>query len=893
MSWLNLAAHARGLRRLLTRPLGLSVVALLAMGSSHAAALVGPSKGPTPAWVKPIELEADASAPVEQIRSGVYYLLVDRQTRVAGNERQQFNRFAIKVVNDKGMEHAASIDIDFDPTFQRLQLHTLAVHRNGRVISQLATVPIRTLQREKELEALILDGRLTASLLVQDVRVGDVVEYAFTVRGVHPSMKGGHFGGFDMQWRDPVHALYMRLLWPAKRPITFKNMNLSEPAVESEQGGVRQYEWVAKGVPGLRLSDDAPVWFDPYPYVQWSSFGDWSEVSRWAVPLYAPPALPGGELREEVERIQRTFSEPGDQVTAVLQYVQKNIRYLSVDVGVGSYTPSQPRTVMARRFGDCKDKTLLTLTMLKALGIEARAALVNTRLREGLMQRIPSPGAFDHVLVRVQVNGQSYWIDPTRYPQMGRLDAISQPYFGYALIVDPATQDLEPMPRSDATRSTRNVNTVFDATQGIGQPVTVTITTELQGLSAERMRDDMSRSNREELQRQYVNFYAGYYPGLVAEGPMTVDDDQQTNAIQVVERYRIADFWAKGDKPGKLEARIKNPDMLSQLREPGERVRNAPLAIGHVVEVDSVTEVLLPEDWRVESDHAEVRHPAFEFTYTLITTPRLLTQVSRYVSLGDHVKAEEMVDYVKKLEDARTAMWLELTHTPAAAEPPPADTEAFVRLDSFGWPVALYFLLLSAACYGIARKLYRYNPRQVVTESSVSGQPLRGWVLAFGIFLALGLASALKESWPFMSVVLGDVRAILQSAGAPGYQPGSTWTDLFAVGALLLLLTPYVVHLALYFGRRSSVPRVTFWLQGVVGVVGMVIALTAFAYGDASVDAKKLALDVAAQVLALVGCVYLLRSERAKVTFVRRHGAPSNQTPAPSVQPDAADGSTP
>ncbi|WP_169802314.1 DUF3857 domain-containing protein [Hydrogenophaga flava] len=823
----------------------------------------------------------------------MYYLLVDRQTRASGSERHQFNRVAIKVVNEKGMEHAASIDIDFDPSFQRLQLHTLAVHRNGRALSQLATVPIRTLQREKELEALVLDGRLTSSLLVQDVRVGDVVEYAYSVRGVHPSMKGGHFGGFDMQWRDPVHAVYQRLLWPAGRPITFRNINLDNLAVESEQGGVRQYEWTARQVPGLRVSNNAPVWFDPYPSVQWSSFRDWSEVSRWAVPLYAPPAVPGGELSHEVERIRQTLSDPRDQVAAVLQYVQKNIRYLSVDVGVGSYTPSPPATVMARRFGDCKDKTLLTLTMLKALGIEARAALVNTRIREGVAQRVPSPGAFDHVLVRVQVNGQIYWIDPTRYPQMGRLDDMGQPYFGVALIIDPSTQDLEPMPRSDATRDARSVSTVFDATQGLGQPVTATITTDYQGLSAEWMRDRLSRSNRDELQRQYLNFYAGYYPGVVAEGPMTIEDDQSANAIKVVERYRIADFWTKGHTPGALEARVRTPDMLSQLQEPDEQVRNAPLAIGHITEVDSITDVHLPEDWQVESDHSEVRHPAFEFTYTLTTTPRLLTQVGRYVSLSDHVKTEDMADYVKKLEEARSVMWLKLTYTPGAAATPAVDTEAFARLESFGWPVAVYFLLLAAASYWIARKMYRYNPQPALPESSAPGQPLGGWLIVYGGLLAFGVASALKYSWPFVSVFLSDVWAVVRSAGAPGEAPKTTWTDLFSIGVVVIVLTPYVVQLPLYFARRTSVPRVTFWLQGVLSILGLILVAAAFAFGDRSMSGSELAWELVEATLGLIGCVYIQRSVRAKATFARRYGVAPGLQREPPVQPDAIGASAP
>lgn len=708
----------RALGACFLRILGVALLGLLGVANANAVN-ARPVKGPAPAWIKPIPLDENASVPVEQIRGGVYYLLADRQTRVSGTDRQLFNRFAVKAVNDKGLEHAANIDIDFDPAYQRLQLHTLAVHRQGRVISQLATAPIRTLQREKELEALVLDGRLTVSVLLQDVRVGDVVEYAYTLQGSRPEMRGHHFGAFDMQWRGPVHALYTRLLWPAERPIQFKNSHVDQPATESLQGDLRQFEWTAREVPGLHVSDDAPVWYDPYPFVQWSSFRDWGEVSRWAVPLYAVPKLPAGELSAEVDRIRQTYTDPGDQVVAVLQFVQKNIRYMSVAMGAGSYIPSPPGVVMARRFGDCKDKTLLTLTMLKALGIEARAGLVNTRIREGLMQRIPSAAAFDHVLVRAEVNGQSYWIDPTRYPQTGPIHAISQPHFGHALIIDPATQDLEPMPHSDATQTKRKIRTEFDATQGVGKTATLTITTELTGLSAEQLRNDLSGSNREVLQRDYLNFYGAHYPGIVSTEPMSVDDNMQTNVLTVVERYQIADFWTQGDKPGMLEARIRAADMRSVLQAPRERVRNAPLAIAHPTLVENTTVVRLPEDWTIDPESTVVRHAAFEFTDELTTTPTLLTRVSRYTSLSDHVRAEDMADYAKKLDDARDAIGLVLTsYTPPAGTAAPAEA-APIRPEGLWWPLAGYFLLLGAACYGIVRKFGQQGDALVPVDERV------------------------------------------------------------------------------------------------------------------------------------------------------------------------------
>ncbi|MBK6386688.1 MAG: hypothetical protein IPF71_07660 [Rhodoferax sp.] len=81
----------------------------------------------------------------------------------------------------------------------------------------------------------------------------------------------------------------------------------------------------------------------------------------------------------------------------------------------------------------------MTLTLLNALGIEARAALVNTKTRRGVLDQRASPGVFNHVLVRARLDGAEYWIDPTRAPQVGGLQAISQARFGAALVVDAAT----------------------------------------------------------------------------------------------------------------------------------------------------------------------------------------------------------------------------------------------------------------------------------------------------------------------------------------------------------------------------------------------------------------------------------------------------------------------
>ena len=858
--------------------IGLALIASFA-GLSYAAQSV-PSKGPAPDWVKPVAFDVEAKIPVDQIRGGVYYLMVDRQVRASVNDRQWFQRYAVKVVNEQGLEAAANVDIGFNPAYQTVALHVLSLHRNGEIISQLSTAQIRVLQRETDLEARVFDGRLTASILFKDVRVGDVVEYAYTVRGMNPVFEGRQFGSSDMQWRDPVDQVYTRLLWPSQVPITFKNVNVTDSAIETQQGRLREYEWFGKKVPGLRTNNEVPVWFDPYPYVQWSAFPDWGAVSAWAIPLYKVPSLPRGELFDEVERIRREISDPKERAAAALRYVQKNIRYLSVDVGVGSYKPSPPTTVMERRFGDCKDKTLLLLTMLKALGLDARAALANTRIKDGVQQRIPSPGAFDHVLVQLRVEGQTYWLDPTSPPQTGYLESISQPYFGYALVIDPQTRSLEPMVRTQAMRYARSIRTTFDATEGVGRPVHLTVKSVLKGLSAERMRNDMARSNLDELQRQYANFYAGYYPGIETEGQMEVEDAAEANLITVVERYRIANFWKKDGDNGQLVAPIKSPDLLSYLQDPDERVRDAPLALSHETLIENTTEVQLPEDWSVEPSTISVGHPAFKFDEELTTTPRLLTLVGRYQTLRDHVTVEETAGYLQKLQEARSASWLELTYEPTAtASSEFANTFNLEPLKQIGWWTLSYFLVVGAICVGLARKLYRYDPPVRHVALGSGPRPLGGWLIVLGLALLLSLLQVGFALWPAVMRLAGDVWTNFHSGSAQNASVLTSYEDLFLLGFTSILVTPHFVQIVLFFQRRSSFPRISYWLLG----LGAVVILLEYVAGDPTQDRSQWFKTMTQVVMSLVWCVYLYRSERSKNTFVRRYKQKSGTEPDPDV----------
>ncbi|MFX8207373.1 transglutaminase domain-containing protein, partial [Acinetobacter baumannii] len=87
-------------------------------------------------------------------------------------------------------------------------------------------------------------------------------------------------------------------------------------------------------------------------------------------------------------------TDPEARLLAALRFVQREVRYLGIEMGANSHAPHPPETVLPRRYGDCKDKTLLTLTLLGRLGIPASPALVHTTERQAAAERLPTPWAF-------------------------------------------------------------------------------------------------------------------------------------------------------------------------------------------------------------------------------------------------------------------------------------------------------------------------------------------------------------------------------------------------------------------------------------------------------------------------------------------------------------------
>ena len=446
---------------------------------SRLSAQTNVSIAPPPDWVRPIEWKADTARPANSKSEGTRYLLDERQENP--QRQEEFVRVLNLMENETGVQDSGSLSFYFDPSYQELILHQVQIHRGGQVLNRLERSKIKTIQPEPALDGHMLTGGQSALLFVEDLRVGDVLEYFYTTRGYNPVLGGHYSPRFGVQFGTTVDRQRIRVLWSSDKPLHVRTHLTDASPAKKIGGGVTEYTWDFTNLTAIEFEDSLPAGFEPYPYVELSDFKDWARVVDWALPLYAitnanlPP-----ELQQLIVHWQNTGASDEERTRLALEFVQDELRYTGLELGPDSYRPTPPFETFQKRFGDCKGKALLLCTIFRAMNFEVWPALVNTLKREAIADRLPSPFAFNHVIVKLRLGGKIFWLDPTASHQGGALADRFHSRFGKALVIQAGVTVLEDVPSLPAENTRQHVSSIFQI-RDYKSPATLTVQTTYRG----------------------------------------------------------------------------------------------------------------------------------------------------------------------------------------------------------------------------------------------------------------------------------------------------------------------------------------------------------------------------------------------------------------------------
>jgi tetratricopeptide (TPR) repeat protein len=666
---------------------------LLAIAAAPAVASETPRYEPAPAWVLP-------APPIKQGPGLPVFALLDQQTRIADGAVWSYREFGTRAISADALARMGTITLNWQPFHGDLIVHRIDIVRDGQHIDVLKSGrKFEVIRREQGLEALEMNGVLTATLQVEGLRLGDVLDIAYSELEKDPALQGGvQTNAVAMAEPFKVDFTRARMLWPTGSPIRWKGHPAGLKATESDAAGWHEVDVTLPAPKQPDMPPDAPRRFQPIPAIEAGSFADWRAVSAVFVPLYQTAGLigPGSPLAQEVAKIRARETDPRRRAAAALSLVQDRIRYFADGMNGGNYVPQSPERTWSVGYGDCKAKTLLLLALLRALDIEAEPMLANIGQGDLVAVRLPTPSAFNHIFVHAKIAGEDLWLDGTgrgaREEDMG-----DPPAFHSVLPVRAGGAALFQLPAKAPARPTRTTTIDIDesAALGVGAPFAATVV--LHGAAADGLRAIVSQLDNEKLLTLAQASLGGAAGPNATVATQKFDFDAEAGTVTIAVTGIARPAWRRQDHV----YRLRPPSVLASGNLTADRARPAwkdiPVALGDPSHTLVVTRLRLPDGGRgivLEGESAmdlDVAGRRYVRKATLVGD--LLTIEERSTSSGDELPAAQLPATRAKLAASQGRTLRLATGTDYA--PPYQQISAAVRAHKFDQVAALHATIIA------------------------------------------------------------------------------------------------------------------------------------------------------------------------------------------------------
>src|SRR5262245_17377440 len=603
---------------------------------------------PVPAWV-----ERAFVAGVSQTEALVLPL-VDTQYML-GEEPVVYVHRSVKVNDAASLTQAGHVAVVFVPQYHRLKLHAIRLLRGAETLDRTNSSPVRFLQRETGLEQGVYSGEVTASVLVSDLRVGDTLEYEYSMQGQNPVFGGKFVQSANWDQGYPTARRRIVLNYPVRRHIAWRLIGdaQNKPLVPQESviGGLRRLVFEEQSMASANPEPMTPPDYAAYRWMQFSEFESWAEVVAWADELFQWRGELHGELRELVEAL-KAKATPEERVVGALEFVQSQIRYFSVSLGESSHRPTQPDLVLERRYGDCKDKSLLLIAILDALGVQSKPVLLYLGKRRGLDEALPSPLQFNHVIVEASVGGNIFYLDPTHMGQHGLLRRMGQIHEGtQVLVVSPQPRGPSTIAANHAPQLLHSEITETAVLPKFGADAELVVRQTWRGAIAEAMRLGRERTPHAEIVKTMGGAMDQRYPGARLIGEPDIEDDRVNNVFSITARYALPKFAQ--ERAGTWFVRYLPVNMKGALAPAPPSTRAVPLlqpafpyAAKYTFEIKFPDEVSVVNDLRTEA----VRSKYFTYAVSSSFRGNVARTNVEFRTLADQVKVADLKKYA---EDVR------------------------------------------------------------------------------------------------------------------------------------------------------------------------------------------------------------------------------------------------
>jgi hypothetical protein len=391
--------------------------------------------GDAPSWMHAL---TSAPVPDHDNKTDAVLLYSEDIVTVQGNGKiKHLTRRAFKILRVGGKEHGTAVAY-IDAETKILSMKGWCIPAQGKDYEV----------KEKDAIETSLPGVANGEL-ISDLRAKLLLI---------PASDPGNIVGYEIEQEERLYILQEEWLFQSSLPAREARLTLNLPSgweynvtwinypeVKPTLTSPAQSQWVVSDVKAIRAEDDMPPWKGvagqmllsllPPGDSQKKGFLSWAEMGKWEADLSQSRRDPSPEIKQKVAELTAKAPTTLAKMLALASFVQHDIRYVAIELGIGGLQPHPARDIYSHRYGDCKDKATLLSSMLKEIGVDSYFFDINTR-RGGLGAQSPAKlGWFNHEILAIRLP------DDLKDPSLAAI--LTPPKIGRILIFDP-TDDMTP-----------------------------------------------------------------------------------------------------------------------------------------------------------------------------------------------------------------------------------------------------------------------------------------------------------------------------------------------------------------------------------------------------------------------------------------------------------------
>jgi hypothetical protein len=406
------------------------VAAFLLVGVPQAAA-----SGDAPQWMHAL---VGVPLPAYDEKTDAVLLYSETNVTVLSADRIRTHiREAYKVLRPEGRERG-TVEVYFNPGRRITSLHGWCIPAQGKDYEV------------KEKDAIDYASPANGGELIDDVKYrvlhvpapdpGNIIGYEYEVEERPFWLQDIWY----FQRIDPVRETHYSLQLPAG--WVFKASWLSHAEVKPDEKGGNVLQWAVSDVRGIRPEPDMPPlkgvagqmivsFFPSGGTSNENEFASWEDMGNWYGNLVSTRMEASEPIKEKVKALTEGKTTTLAKMQAVAYFLQHDIRYVAISLGIGGYQPHAAPDVFLHRYGDCKDKATLMRTMLREIGVDSYHVVISSE-RGSVTRDSPAHNGFNHVILAIKLP------DDVKDPSL--VAVIQHPKLGRILFFDPTYDEMIP-----------------------------------------------------------------------------------------------------------------------------------------------------------------------------------------------------------------------------------------------------------------------------------------------------------------------------------------------------------------------------------------------------------------------------------------------------------------